>query len=267
MKLVQHRLGFYEVHPKPTPEELEAHYRDKYFAKGGATLTYAHEYTEEEVAHRYMEAAEALHLAPEGGRTLLDVGCGEGFFLDHFQRQGWEVRGVDYTDEGLMNHFPGLRERLVLADFYGYLEAAAARGERYDLVTCNNVLEHVIEPVELVRLLKGVVTPQGVCRIVVPNDGSWLQHEVVRRGYAEADFWLAPPEHLNYFTVESLGACLRSQGWEVVELLTQFPIDLFLLDPDSNYMRDRAKGRPCHFARVAFEVSLFQRSPEALLEF
>ena len=45
-----------------------------------------------------------------------------------------------------------------------------------------------------------------------------------------------------------------------MDLLGEFPIDIFLLNPDTNYVLDKKHGRKCHFARVAFELELAERS-------
>ena len=104
-------------------------------------------------------------------------------------------------------------------------------------------------------------------RLVAPNDGSWLQHEVVQRGLADAEFWVNAPEHLSYFDAPSLRRVLENNGWVVADLLSEFPVDLFLLNPDSAYTRDKTKGRNCHFARVAFETALWRRSLDELMTF
>ena len=50
-------------------------------------------------------------------------------------------------------------------------------------------------------------------------------------------------------------------------MLAEFPVDLFLLNPDSNYAADPAKGRNGHFARVAFEMGLWRQGIEAVIAF
>jgi hypothetical protein len=115
--------------------------------------------------------------------------------------------------------------------------------------------------------LTPLVAQKGVLRVQVPNDGSWLQHEVVRRQLAKPDFWLRPPEHLSYFTSAPLVRLMERCGWEVIDMLADFPIDLFLLNQDSFYLSDAKRGRHCHFARVAFEMGLWNQSIASLMDF
>ncbi len=198
---------------------------------------------------------------------MLDVGCGEGYFLRYFSDQGWEVRGLDFTADGVERHFPEFLDRLETGNLFDLLDREAQSGARYDLVVCNNVLEHVIDPLKLLEDLKKVVTPGGIVRLAVPNDGSWLQQLVVSLGHAKKDFWVCPPEHLSYFTVETLQTLLQRTGWQTLEILTAFPIELYLLNEASNYTKDRSLGRASHFARVEFEVELCAQSLDKLLAF
>ncbi|WP_299616735.1 bifunctional 2-polyprenyl-6-hydroxyphenol methylase/3-demethylubiquinol 3-O-methyltransferase UbiG [Pelagibius sp.] len=258
--------GFATVTEKPTPQELEAFYNDLYFGEDSKNQ-YAKDYTDKEILHKYIDCREAGAVSGLSSGSLLDVGCGEGFFLKYFSERDWAVRGLDFTAQGVERHFPELIDRLETGNLFELLTREAEGGARYDLVVCNNVLEHVIDPLKLLEDLKGVVAPGGVVRLAVPNDGSWLQQLVVELGHARPDFWVCPPEHLSYFTVESLQALLERVGWHLREILTAFPIELYQVNDASNYARERSLGRAAHFARVDFEVALCEQSLEKLLAF
>jgi SAM-dependent methyltransferase len=192
---------------------------------------------------------------------------GEGFLLNHFVEKGWDACGVDFTNHGIKHFFPDLLNRVVTGDAYRLLDEYCETGTGFDMVVCANVLEHVLDPVALLNRLKRILNKGGICRISVPNDGSWLQEEIVNRGFAKPHFYLAPPEHLHYFTVDSLRNVFHRCGFDVVDILGEFPIDLFLLNADSCYTQDGSKGRNCHFARVAFEMGLWRQSIGKVIDF
>jgi 2-polyprenyl-3-methyl-5-hydroxy-6-metoxy-1,4-benzoquinol methylase len=265
--VVRNQLGYYEILPKPSAEYLQAYYNSKYYGTEKINNQYNYTYTEEEVSHKRIDPAEALTYTGDRCGCLFEIGFGEGFFLDYFDRQGWKIDGVDFTIDGLKSYHPHLVGRVSAGDVFEAIEGLAARSNKFDLVVCNNVLEHVIDPVHLLQQLRQLLLPSGVARIVVPNDGSWLQHEIVDRKLAESDYWVCPPDHLNYFNVQSFVAILENAGLKVIDLLGTFPIDLFLLNPSSNYQQQPNNGRNCHFARVAFENSLWQRSASNAIEF
>ncbi len=61
--LVRHQDGFYEITPKPSPEALAAFYRDKYYGARDGRSQYAHGYTDEELEHKRISAAEIARMA------------------------------------------------------------------------------------------------------------------------------------------------------------------------------------------------------------
>ena len=274
MKLIETEDGFFTVSPKPSATELQTYYRDQYYSAPVASSQYAHPYTDEERSHKTLAAAEAEFVAGQvhggasgGSRRFLELGFGEGFVVDYFHRAGWSVDGIDFSSDAIARFFPSLLPKLEFGDLYGFLDQLVARGHTYDLVICNHVLEHVLDPVRVVQGLARILRPGRICRIQVPNDGSWLQHEIVSRGLARENYWHRPPEHLNYFTREPLIRLLEGNGWRIVDVLADFPIEAFLLNPDSNYEQVVEAGRHCHFAKVAFEMSLARQSIEDLVEF
>ena len=180
---------------------------------------------------------------------------------------GWAVSGVDFTHDGLQRHFPELKEALSAGDAYQYLDYQLDAQSRYDLVVLNNVLEHVPDPMELMQRVRRLLTDTGLVRVTVPNDGSWLQQLIVAQGLAQPQYWLAPPEHLCYFTEPSLRALLHATGYQVRDTLGEFPVDLYLLNRNSNYEFDRAKGREAHFSRIRFELGLYGQSLQQLMVF
>lgn len=265
MELRRNPLGFLEVYPKPSEEELQTHYNNKYF--GADRGQYSATYTDEEIRNKYYQCDEILHFAPAGGRTLLDIGCGEGFTLSYFVERGWEVEGVDFTHEGVTRFFASLASKVRVGSLFHIIDEIRAAGSKYDLVVCNNVLEHVGDPNKLMTSIKDLLNDGGVCRVVVPNDDSIMHAEIVRRGIAPPDFWVCPPDHLSYFNAESLRRILEKSGFRIRDLLGDFPIELFLFNPDSNYQQERAKGKACHFARVRVENMLAADSIEKWLAF
>lgn len=266
-KLVTHPLGYKSVEPMPSSDQLRKYYNDKYYDAKDGHNQYSHSYSKDELRHKLISAWEINHLLPAKGRVL-EVGVGEGFVLDELQKSGWEVKGIDFTADGLDAFHPHLKSDTLVGDAFSILREHESSGlGQFDLVICNHVLEHVIDPHELLQLMKPLLTDTGTCRITVPNDGSWLHELLISREAAEPDFYMAPPDHLHYFTRDSLIRIMNENGYEVRHVLGEYPIDLYLLNPSSNYMQDRSKGRDAHFARVTFETTLAELSIEYLIAF
>jgi 2-polyprenyl-3-methyl-5-hydroxy-6-metoxy-1,4-benzoquinol methylase len=244
---------------------LESHYNNKYFAADRGQ--YSVVYTPEEIIHKEVQCDEISFFAPTGGESLLEVGCGEGFVLNYFSEKGWKVEGIDFTLDGIQKFFPHLGPKVRVGNLFGIIDELVQSERKYDLIICNNVLEHVIDPERLLAGIKGLLQPHGVCRIIVPNDDSSLHSEIVRLGFGEPNYWICAPDHLNYFNEKSLVNLLKTSGFTVKELLAEFPIELFLFNPDSNYQWDRSKGKNCHYARVRIENMLANEGIEKWIAF
>jgi SAM-dependent methyltransferase len=251
--------GWYAVAPSPSREELRDFYADVYY-QTQASSSYQADYDEEERAHIDLRSRHLIHalalagVAPPGRRRLLEIGAGEGFFLDAAQKAGFEVEGVDFSSHGLERFNPHLLPRVSIGDAYDLLDWIVAAGETRDVVVLQNVLEHVVDPDRLMDGIRRVLSPGGAVVIRVPNDYSPLQLDGIRRGHFDREFWFGPPQHLNYFTPASLSAFCTACGFEVCDRFGDFPIDWFLYHPGSNYVVDKSNGKAAHRARVAIEL-------------
>lgn len=256
-RLKRHPLGFLEVVDRPTQEDLAAYYAEKYYQSEQGN--YRSSYGEVELDVIRMRVAlraaraEALLAAP-GPARLLDVGCGEGFVLADFAARGWDVAGMDFSIAGVRAMNPAMARHVEQGDVFELLDAAIASERKYELVWLGHVLEHVLEPLALLRALRRLVAEGGVLVATVPNDGSRLHERLLADGDIDRRFWIAPPDHMSYFTADSLRAAADATGWTAAEILGDFPIDMFLAHPGSNYVADPSQGKHAHAARLKLEA-------------
>lgn len=255
-RLRRHALGFLEVIDRPSPEELSEYYARTYYQSERSS--YRREYSPEET-HAIMlriqlRRAQALSfLESDRPGSLLDIGCGEGFVLKAFSQLGWRVAGIDFSIAGVESMNPDVADRVEQGDIFELLDARIASGQMHDIVWLGNVLEHVLDPIGLMHALRRLVAPYGVMVATVPNDGNAYHEALLAGGDIDRRFWIAIPDHMSYFTAESLRATADATGWEVLSVLGDFPIDLFLAHPASNYVADPAKGGDAHRARLRLE--------------
>jgi 2-polyprenyl-3-methyl-5-hydroxy-6-metoxy-1,4-benzoquinol methylase len=257
--VVVHPDGWRMAQPRPTPDELKSFYANEYFQASHGT--YAADYSATERAHRdliartLLLAVQTARGGTQGGR-FLEVGCGEGWLLAAAKGAGFGVSGLDFSDDGLKRFHPELLDHATFGDAFENLERLIEAGERFDVIALEHVLEHVLEPERLLERLPRLIAPCGVCAITVPNDFSPLQLAARAAGHIDRAFWLAPPQHLNYFEATSLTALLGRLGYETRLAYASFPIDWYLMHPGSNYIADPAAGKPAHQARMAIDLML-----------
>jgi len=104
----------------------------------------------------------------------------------------------------------------------------------------------------LLSKARSLLAENGLIYISVPNDFSLLQKFLYQNNYVSREYWLSYPDHLNYFNQESLLAFVKSNGFEVVDCISDYPIELDLLDNASNYV-DKKVGMHSHKKRLQFE--------------
>ena len=115
-------------------------------------------------------------------------------------------------------------------------------------------LEHLPDPVGLLRDVAALLAPQGFLVIRVPNDFNVLQLSA-QKTLGKAPWWVAVPDHVNYFTYRSLRGLLQRLGWEVVYAQGDFPMEMFLLMGD-DYVAHPEVGARCHRKRQQLELAL-----------
>ncbi len=265
----RHPVGYLEIAKKPSKEELRTYYAERYFQNNQGN--YRSEYSSEERAYIENKLAQRAQIVNKltNGRigSVLDVGCGEGFAMAYFHRNGWSVEGLDYSQSGVAAMNPQCLPALTTGDVDKLLQHKITSGQKYDLIWLSNVLEHVPDPISLMDQMHELLNEAGVLVVTVPNDFSAVQRELIRQGHITEEFWIAPPDHLSYFDESSLRSIGVATGYQVQHLIGDFPIDMFLYHPGSNYIVNKSLGPAAHRARVQLENILSERPIQEINDF
>ena len=260
-RLRRHNLGFWELAQKPRTTELAAYYEKNYFQNEMASYSKSYSELETQVINLRI-SLRAAQVAEITGRdtpgSMLDVGCGEGFVLRHFSLLGWEAAGIDFSRAGIDHNNPEYAHLTKQGDIFQLLAEKIDASEKHDLDCLGNVLEHVLDPVALLKSLRQLVRPDGLLVVTVPNDGNAYQEALLGSGAISERFWIALPDHISYFTAYSLRQTAVATGWQCLALQGDFPIDFFLAHPGSNYVADKTCGPAAHLARLQLEQLIGQ---------
>jgi SAM-dependent methyltransferase len=182
----------------------------------------------------------------------LDIGCGEGYTLKNFKDYGFSVTGIDFSSFGINNHNNSLIHNFIPGNVYHIINNLIKKKKKYGLINLQNVLEHVIDPIEILKIINKLLTKNGLLVIRVPNDFSKLQNHLLDNNCVDDQFWVAPPDHLSYFTLNSLINLVESCHYEVIDYMSDYPIDFDLFDDYTNYIKNKV-GKSSHMKRIRVE--------------
>jgi SAM-dependent methyltransferase len=143
-----------------------------------------------------------------GSGRLLDFGCGAGKFLKRMSALGWDVTGIDFSEVAVAS----VRDAGLKA-MQGSLPHAGLAGQTFDVVTMRHALEHVPDPLAVLRAAREVLAPGGKLVIQVPNFASW---EV--EYFQDAAELLDLPRHLSHFTPSTLRGLLGRAGFSSIDV-------------------------------------------------
>ena len=249
---------FFSVDKFPNQVELSAYYKNKYYQES-LSSAYQHIYDRSEKENFNLKIEIRLKVIKKflknfEGRNLIDIGCGEGFFMKEALNMGLNVQGIDFSSEGILRNNPNLIDKVTQGDIFLIMEKMHKENILFDVLILNNILEHVIDPVDLLKKCHNLMNNDSIILITVPNDFSDFQVKLLNDKRVENNYWVKFPDHLHYFNYKNILEVLRSSKFETIEMISDFPIEWFLANSESNYVIDRDKGKNAHLARNYIET-------------
>jgi SAM-dependent methyltransferase len=145
---------------------------------------------------------------------LLDIGCGEGMFLQVARDGGFQIAGLDLDAGNVASaRARGLSpiEQGLVVDGEGRLAPMLRGAQPFDWVTAFEVLEHQPDPLGFLRAARGLLAAGGRLCGSVPNRDRILASR--ERARSDGDF---PPHHFLWFSRAALEATLRAAGFQRV---------------------------------------------------
>ena len=195
----------------------------------------------------FEERIESFEKVLDRKGSILDVGCGPGFFLNHAKNKGWKTYGIEpsLSAVNFANNKFGLN---VTAGSLNLLK----NFKNIDVIYTHGVLEHLENPIEFLNLAKKSLSKNGIIFTSVANDFNQIQATAIAT--TKAPWWIMPPEHYNYFNISSIKRLMKKK-FKIVDTKVSFPIDFFIL-MGLNYVKYKNLGKKVHEMRVLFEASL-----------
>jgi glycosyltransferase involved in cell wall biosynthesis/2-polyprenyl-3-methyl-5-hydroxy-6-metoxy-1,4-benzoquinol methylase len=159
---------------------------------------------------------------PPGSRVL-ELGCATGYMSDYLRRElDCYVVGVEY-DRKMANKAKLVCDQVIVADVQKGNWQKKIEGERFDIITCADILEHLRDPISLLKTLPDLLVEGGRLLASVPNGGhAALRLELLEGSFTYEDTGLLDRTHLHLFTYHSLREIFARGGFSVKELAYTF---------------------------------------------
>lgn len=159
----------------------------------------------------HYQALSCLENSAEG--TLLDLACGEGIMTEYFVSKFTKVVGVDAASI----HLEKAKLRLPQVEFHHCLIEDFETPEKFDNVFLLMILEHVQDPVQILKKAASFLKPNGNLIVHVPNANAINRRLAVKMGTLLTTEELSPFDinivgHRRSYTLDSLKLDIENAG-------------------------------------------------------
>lgn len=169
----------------PVPNNIDKYYPKKYRNYGRITFFLLNFFYKYNVKNWIKQLGD--------NKSVLEVGCGTGFMLSVFKKNGWKVFGIE------RNELVAKKAKELYNINVSSKNIKDIKGEKFDLILLFNVLEHVNDPISVINECSKKLNKNGQIVIKVPNFDSW-QSKILGKHW----FHLDVPRHLYHFNASSL---------------------------------------------------------------
>lgn len=143
--------------------------------------------------------------------TLLEIGCGNGPYLDRMRSAGWKVEGVEVDEKAVLS----AKKNYGLKIHCGTLDEVHFPDDTYDAIVLRHVIEHLHRPIDILKECYRVLKPGGSLVVITPNINSFGHH------WFGLDWCgLDAPRHLHVFSGSNLKKMAKDAGFASVEIWT-----------------------------------------------
>jgi 2-polyprenyl-3-methyl-5-hydroxy-6-metoxy-1,4-benzoquinol methylase len=181
------------------------------------------------ISDPYSSHSLILSLLPQRGNgRVLDVGAAHGYLAAMLRQRGFCVTGIE-SDPVLAAEAAKRCDEIYVADLDGRLPGF---DRQFDVILYGDVLEHLKDPMTVLKTLSQSLRPEGIVIVSLPNIANiYVRLNLLMGRFDYADRGILDRTHLHFFTRKSFRSFLDEAGLEVLRL-TATPIPLPLVVPE-----------------------------------
>jgi len=199
-----------ETYPRPAAEELEKYYNSEDYISHTDSKRNLFEnlyhFIRSIALKRKLKLVNSFELDE---RTLLDIGCGTGDFLQIMQQNNWKICGIEVNEQAR-----NIANTKTNNSVFGTSKVSTIEDNLYGVITLWHVLEHVTDLDNQITELKRLLAKNGRLVIAVPNYRSH-DAEFYKEHWAAFDV----PRHIWHFSKPSISKLFQEVNMEVEQIL------------------------------------------------
>ena len=203
-------LDMLETFPEPKGEKLSEYYKSEDYISHTDTKRNLLEFAYHKVrAISLKRKLKLINSFQSESKTLLDIGCGTGDFLETALKDHWNITGIEPNESARQ-----IANSKTHNSVFETEELSKLKPQSFDVITLWHVLEHLPDLENHTALFKSLLKPNGTLVIAVPNYKSY-----------DADyyknFWAAydVPRHLWHFSKTSISELFKKENMKLVKTL------------------------------------------------
>jgi predicted TPR repeat methyltransferase len=211
--------GFIFVDPPPEKTEVVHHYSEHYYSEFADRYQRMDRSTYQNWKKRIGIIEKYLSIDNRPERTIIDVGCATGNFLQVAAQCNWSVFGIEHSIYAARQASERIgKERIYTDDFLEFQKPL-----RSVALSAWDVIEHVSDPISFLLKANSLLHENGILALSTVNTDS-LNHQLFGANWR----YYRPPEHLSHFNLDNLRMALNKTGFDVLHYRTQFTYLSFL---------------------------------------
>jgi 2-polyprenyl-3-methyl-5-hydroxy-6-metoxy-1,4-benzoquinol methylase len=148
--------------------------------------------------------------------SILEMGCSTGFLSQHFRDRGCRVTGFEADREAA--YLASKRcDRIICGDLNAQ-DWAESVPDRYDVIVFGDVLEHLLDPVSVLRACHRLLADSGKIIVSLPNVAHWSIRLALLQGrWNYTDIGILDRTHLKFFTLQTAEQMFHDAGFKVAK--------------------------------------------------
>jgi len=234
--------------PQPKPSDIGKYYKSSQYVSHATKNSGIESYIYNLIRKITLLSKTSLIKKYASGNRLLDLGCATGVFLDHSQKYGYNVQGIE-PDENAREY--ACQKFGISVHDTSYLPHLSPKS--FDIITMWHVLEHVGDLNERMDHVNKLLTDEGTVFIALPNPSSY-DAQFYKKFWAAYDV----PRHLYHFTQDSFTRLMYKHSLRIVKVVPMI-YDSYYISLQSEKYKDDKRSFTKAFYR-GLRSNLYARS-------